>query len=306
MKFTHLTAAASAALILVSISGCALTSIHTNAMTRLMALGLIIAMLCPVPAYWHMERNYRFRDAALVLPWAALVALLLPFPLLVAARLRLPLRDALLARIDAELGINVPRIVAWSHGHWAGHVINHCYLLLLPMLLAAIFLPALTGRLETAQRFLIANLVAFAIAVPLFALFPALGPWSYFHFAASSTQIDCQAQLSALRESGAYFFDSQGAGIVSFPSFHMLWAVLCAAALWEFRKFRPLTLLVSVMIAASTITTGWHYFIDVLAGAAVAAISLYLSKLLLCEEDERPAARSATALHRTDVKVSSS
>jgi membrane-associated phospholipid phosphatase len=87
-------------------------------------------------------------------------------------------------------------------------------------------------------------------------------------------QIYCQTQLLNLRLPGAYTFRSQGAGIVSFPSFHVIWAVLCARALWGFRYLRiPVTVL-SGMIILSTLTTGWRYLSDVIAGAIVAGVSI--------------------------------
>src|ERR1700758_412294 len=129
-------------------------------------------------------------------------------------------------------------LVLWANAHWIGRAVSHCYVLLLPMMAAAVFVPAFTGRLKDGQRLLIANLIAFAIATPLFAVVPALGPWAYYHFPATADQTYCQLQLIELRAHGTYLFQSQGAGIVSFPSFHVIWAILCGSALWGFRKLR--------------------------------------------------------------------
>jgi membrane-associated phospholipid phosphatase len=49
--------------------------------------------------------------------------------------------------------------------------------------------------------------------------------------------------------------------------------------------------LLSGMIVVSTVTTGWHYFVDVLGGIAVAGLSLaianaYMQRSLSCQRLE--------------------
>jgi membrane-associated phospholipid phosphatase len=72
---------------------------------------------------------------------------------------------------------------------------------------------------------------------------------------------------------------SQGAGIICFPSFHVIWAILCAAALWGFRPLRIPIALLSGTIVVSTMTTGWHYFSDVLAGVVIAVLAIAIAKV---------------------------
>jgi len=277
-RFNRRMAYACASLLTISIVGCRLTSIHTDVTSRVIAVAAVLGTILWIPAFWHDRRQIQLRDSALTLPWATLIAALLPFPLLIAARLRMPLQDDFFARIDESLGIRVSDIVAWSAHHWLGALLNHSYGVLVWMLVASIFVPALSGKSRDAQAFIEANLVAFAISVPLFALFPAIGPWSHYHFAASSSQIDCQNQLLELRMPALYTLGSQGVGIVSFPSFHVIWAILSVRALWGFRLLRIPVSLLSIMIIASTLTTGWHYFTDLIAGIIVAIVSMYIVK----------------------------
>jgi hypothetical protein len=261
----------------VSIVGCKLTQIHTDVSGRATAIAAMFAMVSPLPLYWNEKGRTKLREAALVLPWEMLFAATLSFPVLVAARLRFPLQDSLFGRIDESLGIRVPVIVEWANHHWLGTLINSSYPRLLPFLAAAAFAPVLAGHMKRAREFLLANLTAFAIGVPLFAVLPAVGPWYYYHLAPNTPQSDCWAQLLALRLPGPYIFQDQ-AGVICFPSFHVIWAILSAAALWDYRFLRlPITLL-SALIVASTLTTGWHYFSDVLGGIAVAALSMAVAR----------------------------
>lgn len=269
----------SLAVLMISFVGCRLTSIHTDVTGRVIAIALMFAMVAPLPIYWHEKSRTALRESALVLPWELLLAATLSFPVLIAARLRLPLQDSLFGHIDQLLGVSIPAIMAWADHHWLGTAINRSYPWLLPLLAATVFAPPLMGKTKQAREFLLANLIAFAIGVPLFALLPAVGPWSYYHFAPSPAQASCWAQLLSLRLPGPYLFQEQAAGVVCFPSFHVVWAILCAAALWGFRPLRIPAALLSAMIIASTLTTGWHYFSDLLGGIAVAAISMAIARV---------------------------
>lgn len=288
-RFHFHMACASGALLAVAFVGCRLTSIQTNVGPRAAALGAVLAMMLPVPLYWQEKRRKAMRDAALTLPWIAVLVAVLPFPLLIAARLRMPLRDARFAHIDQALGISVP----------AGGMLNHAYLLLTPLLALAILLPALTGKVRVAREYIFSNLIVFALGAPLFALLPAVGPWFYYHTAPSPDQAYCQAQLFALRAPGVYLFTSQGSGIVCFPSFHAIWAVLCARALWPFRLIRFPVAVLSVAIIISTVTTGWHYFADVGAGLLLAVFAILVAKRLT-QERVGSAGTSAAPAHRLD------
>jgi membrane-associated phospholipid phosphatase len=89
-----------------------------------------------------------------------------------------------------------------------------------------------------------------------------------------------------MRAAGPYTIHA--AGVVCFPSFHVIWAILCGRALWNFRVARiPLTVLCG-MIVASTLTTGWHYLTDVVAGVVIAAFTLLLAEIVCRRLEESP------------------
>jgi membrane-associated phospholipid phosphatase len=248
------------------------------------AIGVVMAtaMLVPLPAYWHQKGQLDKRDAALTIPWALLMTLLLPVPFIVAARLRFPMQDLLLARADHLLGFSTPALRQWAAHHWLGDLLEHSYQMLQPLMLTAVLLPGLAGKRE-AREFLLANLMALMVVGVIFALMPAVGPWYAHAFVPSDLQRQCEDGLMQLRrpETYTYSFLVQGAGIVCFPSCHVLWAILCAAALWGFRWLRIPVAALSGLIIISTLTTGWHYLVDVLAGLVLAVGALVLSKRIL-------------------------
>jgi len=169
-----------------------------------------------------------------------------------------------------------------------GSVLNRTYSWVVILLPLSVLLPVLAGRLKYAREFLVANLISFAIGIPLFALLPAIGPWRYFHFPPSQAQTSsCELPLLAMRHAGTYVLGSQEAGVVCFPSFHVAWAIFFVAALWGFRWLRIPAVIVSAMVILSTMTTGWHYFVDVLGGIVLAVISIVFAKRLTSRMDTR-------------------
>ncbi len=78
----------------VSVSGCMLTAITAAGVGGvLIAIVVILAVLLPLPVYWHEKGKEDRREAMLVLLWTVVLAAILRYPLLIGARLRMPLRD---------------------------------------------------------------------------------------------------------------------------------------------------------------------------------------------------------------------
>src|SRR6266849_1268313 len=269
-------------LLIISLAGCALTVIELPGLGPWAIYLLVIsAMLLPLPAYWYEKGRADLLDSALTLLWALLVRLIVPILVQGAARLRMPLQDSFFGRADEHLGVSVPAIMAWTAHHWLGSVLNRSYAWVVILLPLAVLLPVLAGRLKYAKEFLVANLISFAIGLPLFALLPAIGPWRYYHFLPTQSQTEsCELPLLAMRLTGTYVLGSQEVGVVCFPSFHVVWDILFAAALWGFRWLRIPVALVAAMVILSTMTTGWHYFADVLGGVLLAIISILSAKRL--------------------------
>lgn len=267
----HLFMVAACGLLLsITVTGICFTSepIWKNALATVGAL-LPISTL---PALiWHDRRQYEKRDTALILPWVVLLGTLIPVLTVLSARTRFPLRDGLFIELDQAIGFSVPAIMAWvSQHHIIKLVLDRSYVSLSWLLLPATLVPVLAGKRESAERFLVANTIAFLIALPVFTALPAIGPWVGYNFAGNPAQKACEASIVALQTGGP----SGELGIICFPSFHTIWAVLSVVALWPFRSLRVPSSLLASLIVLSTVTTGWHYVSDVFAGLLFAGISL--------------------------------
>ena len=233
--------------------------------------GVVLLPVSVLPALlWHDRREYEKRDAALILPCLVLLSLLMLVLGALSGLARFPLRDGLFMAADRALGFSVPAIVSWMSAHTAiNDALNGSYDLLPYLLIVAIGFSVCAEK-KAAWTFLIANMIAEFVAFPLFVLLPAIGPWAGYGFAGNAAQKICEASVWSLRAGG----HGQSAGIVCFPSFHAIWAIFSAWALWRIKPLRIPACVLAFLIVLSTITTGWHYGVDVFAGILLAAISL--------------------------------
>jgi hypothetical protein len=188
-----------------------------------------------------------------------------------------PLYDNQLAAADAALGFD------WAA--WYGFVSAHpplqwllalAYMSLLPQILLSVFWFALTEREHRTIELLANFTLAILLTAVLFHLVPALGPCAGVpRF--REAYVD---QLALLRRGAWPALDLMHLkGVVAFPSFHTVLAVLFAYAHRGTRLFLPLALLNGLMLV-SIPSEGGHYLVDAIAGVAIAAIAILGTRAL--------------------------
>jgi membrane-associated phospholipid phosphatase len=200
-------------------------------------------------------------------------------------RAGLPLADPLLARMDQAIGFDWPaffrlvdgsepaaRLLAYGYSSFAYQ------LLFLPTLLCLARLP---GR---AYRLVLGYLILCTISSAIGIFFPADGAYVFYGVETSSLQhINGKfghlflESFHGVREGGAFSLGMNNvAGILTFPSVHAGVAALCAWAAWPSRWLRWPFLALNVVMSVSALTHGAHYLVDILAGFAVAALTVAL------------------------------
>ena len=192
-----------------------------------------------------------------------------------------PLIDPLLVDIDAGLRCHLPAIVSWAKAHpTVERMLHLAYDTLLPQtaLIAVLGLVGDRRPLEVfVQRFMISALLTAA----LFYAYPAAGPFEAFGYELSDVQARYMAHFEGLRAGQMETISLQQAeGLITFPSFHATWAILLALSCRHRPWLFALSAVLNGMVLIATLTTGWHYLVDVLAGAIVAVVAIGMCRWL--------------------------
>lgn len=192
-----------------------------------------------------------------------------------AATLNAPLVDSALLRADHAIGFDWDALDTWvaSH-HWADVILYDSYLSYFWQPAVALFTVSLYQPGKTNGEFVWAFLISAPICFLIAAALPAFG----YVGSVYSDHIEALKQLRAGLWTTLDFGHFEG--IVTFPSFHAVLAIILMYAVrrvrWALAILAPLN---AVMLAA-TPTDGGHYFVDVVAGVAVAAASIVLTKAI--------------------------
>lgn len=246
-------------------------------------------------AYCGWARYQRLYQACALVCWSCLFSVLLKFPLYAAVRIHRPLGDPLLAQMDGALHVDVSGIVAlMAHHHGWRLLLNESYAMLMPLVVLASVLTAMRFHFNAAKQLIIGTIFGTLTGSVLFALLPAIGPWSVDHFAPTVLQSQCESLFMTLRTGSMHRIDFDEPGFVCFPSFHVFLAVLGAAAIGSIRPLRIPAIVLTVLICLSTLTTGWHYGADVAGGLILAAVSI-LAARLFTRLEARLAAQDASS-----------
>ncbi|MET0540105.1 MAG: phosphatase PAP2 family protein [Xanthobacteraceae bacterium] len=205
----------------------------------------------------------------------------------VAAAANLPLQDANLLALDRMLGLDGRAYVLVVNERPAlaaslsyGYTLIRWPIFAIPVLLAAVH------RYRHLEGFTLAFALALAVTTAISALVPAIGVYQQIGLdPAALSNIEPRAYLDGMRDLDPVRDGTLRhldlftlAGIVTFPSFHAASVVLYVWALWPVRWMRPIALVANGAMLAWTPVDGGHYFIDLIAGIAVAVLAIIAAR----------------------------
>ncbi len=200
-----------------------------------------------------------------------------------------PYRDAELYAIDQFLGFDRQAYLSFFNSRpWLQSAAAFAYLSFLPQFaLVPPLLLFFSDQTKRLQILIFAFGGALILTSAISALVPAVDAYVYVDitpsvFARISAQLKTQVPtLEALRSGALHLLRLNDLeGLITFPSFHTTGGLLFAWALLKTPYLRWPALAVNGALIASTPVVGAHYFIDLVGGAAVAAISLFASQRL--------------------------
>lgn len=206
-----------------------------------------------------------------------------------------PLIDHQLQAVDAALGYHWPDFVAWLGG-FPGVLqgLGYLYPTALGQIVFLVLLLAFLRRDRALYRLLTMGIVTMVLAIGIWWLLPSIGPSAYVPAGMDKNLL---MQMNISPAVGAYFMElvrnglpvitlQSISGVVAFPSYHMIMALMVTWFAWRTFVFAPLALANLFMIPA-TLAQGGHYLIDLIGGTLVFLISLWLTGKMLPPGSEK-------------------
>lgn len=200
-----------------------------------------------------------------------------------------PLWDSTFHSWDLALGLDWRAYLGWVDAHpKLAIAMMLAYRSLLVQMMLVVILLGFCGRLLALRGFVVALCLSGTVTVLIGGLTPALTNFTTLNVnmadfphvqpVAASVHV---AQLMALRDGTLRTLSLDSLeGIVAFPSFHATLGALFLWAFWSLRGARLPALVVNGLLVASTPIDGGHYFVDVIAGLAIAVLAILAARWL--------------------------
>lgn len=275
-RFTWYLIAAMAAL---TFCGLAFTGIRVDLVSRPILLLPFAVLAATQWFYGSVRPDARLRDFAETGMQLLLVLLLGTVLSYAAAAAPVPFQDSALLAVDKALGFDRKAYIAFFDAiPWLYNTVTLSYFAFTPQFVVALlvlFAAKQPGRL---QQFVFAAGAALLVTDLISTLTPSITTIYLDLGLPVGAQIPAYRYtplptLQALRSGVPYTIDlSAVEGLIGFPSFHTIGAILFVWALWPVSVVRWLALALNTALIAATPFIGAHYFID-LAGGTVVAIS---------------------------------
>lgn len=212
-----------------------------------------------------------------------------------------PLYDAVFHGFDRALGIHWPSLFAALKVHThLGALLSVAYMSSLLQVALMVPLLGLLRRTGDLDLFLLAFMGAALAAIGFWAVFPSFGAGPHLYATGEMTSFpgamlgeDYARTMLALKAGQIRDFSlSQAEGLIGFPSFHTVMAVLTVHAVRGVRRVFWPALAWNALVMASIPVEGAHNVCDVIAGIVLAVAAIALAGRAL-EADCRAVGRGA-------------
>jgi hypothetical protein len=200
-----------------------------------------------------------------------------------ATAIGLPLQDKLLLAWDLALGLDFRDLLDVVNRHpKLISLLGPIYSSIGWQMMAIALVLPLLGRCRRAAEAMCAFILSLLATTCISALVPAIGvydvlqlsPTDYPHFDPQG-YAGTARDLPLLRSGTLRVLDlTRLVGVLTFPSFHAVSAILYMWAFWPITWLRPFAVLWNVAMIIATPLGGGHYFADVIGGVVVALIAI--------------------------------
>ncbi len=257
-----------------------LAGFSVSGRSLLVQASIVLVLGLSLLAYRRLRRAPAIQLGLEAALWSIGLSSTFNFPMHVILSHKAAYADQALARVDVTFGFDVATLVNFTSAHpWLNRASSLSYESLHLVSVIAILLPALALRRAWTSELLLALGLSIVASLLILTRLRAIGPWVGGHFPVSAAQAHCENALRALESGSRLAIDvSRSAPFIALPSWHVILAVLSAHTLGRFRGARIPALVWASLLGLSTLTSGWHYGVDVVSGLAVAGLALVASK----------------------------
>jgi hypothetical protein len=188
--------------------------------------------------------------------------------------------DVALAALDRAMGFDWPRAMVWMARHpFLNLMALTAYSSMLPQV-ALLTIVLATKEPERVYRFLLAVALSALACIAIWSFAPSFGAFSVYPpppaMALALDQAYAHDLVRLLRDGPGLISPRDTKGLIGFPSYH---AVLALLVMWHARKLAFLrwpALLLNGAVLLATPIQGGHHLLDVLAAFPVAAAALLI------------------------------
>lgn len=198
-----------------------------------------------------------------------------------------PRIDDLLLSADRAMGFDWYRMmIAMAHYPVLNAVFFRVYNTVLPQIALVLVFLAWTNQVERTYRFCLSLGVGALIAIFIWALAPSLGAKSMYvlppdvaqRLTLSVTTEYGKALVMLLHNGPGYITPSDLRGLIAFPSYHGVLALIVTWYAWNLRWIRWPAIGLNAVVLVSTPVQGGHHLIDVIAAFPVTMLALWLAR----------------------------
>jgi hypothetical protein len=257
-------------------------------------LPFIITIALSLLGLWYRQMRHDEKLASLLIAtgqltgFGALTALL-NYTLIGLDR---PFIDGLLAQWDALYGFYWPEVVQIQQSYpLLDGLLTLAYISSLPQLAIVILVLGFYGQFLALERFMLAFMLLVLATVIFWGFFPSFGSASYYYelgvvtdFAGLAVEKNyIEAMLALKNGTLTHASLSEIKGVVAFPSFHTVMAILSVYAMASVKGWFWPFFILNILVVLSVPVDGGHHIVDIGAGMALALAGLKLVEYILPE-----------------------
>ncbi|MDR3502585.1 MAG: phosphatase PAP2 family protein [Legionella sp.] len=189
-----------------------------------------------------------------------------------------PVIDQYIVKLEALVGIDTSAIVGKTNTHpQLKALLGMIYDSLAYQMSIIPLLVLFSCRFHLLREYYFLLLCTVLLGFAFYYFFPTVAPASMFNHALfESSQIATGLKFSELHHH--ILPTTNEGGLIAFPSFHAIWAILCVNLLKEWPIACIMLAIINVVLIASCVLLGWHYLTDIVGSLIVLFVSYFALK----------------------------